>query len=92
MSEIQKVSSTDFAGRFGQWSFAAQSAPVMVTNRKTGVVLGYFVSASEFEAYARFRESQPRARFAWEMPSELRNALDAPLDERHPELDELIKD
>ena len=47
MAKVQKVSSTEFAGKFGRWSFAAQSAPVMVTDRKTGVVKGYFVSARE---------------------------------------------
>lgn len=90
MAQIQKVSSTDFAGRFGQWSFTAQSAPVQVTNQKTGMVLGYFVSATEFEEFLRVRYLLPQARFAWEMPSDLAAELDKPLGaSRRPELDAL---
>jgi len=92
MSRVQKVSSTDFAGRFGQWSFTAQAAPVMVTNQKTGMVLGYFVSAGEFEAYLRVRDLLPKANFAWEMPDDLAAELDKPLPRRRPELDALMDD
>jgi hypothetical protein len=92
MPRIQKVSSTHFAGRFGQWSFAAQSAPVMVTNQKTGVVLGYFVSAPEFESYLALRDLLPKARFAWEMPDDLAAELERPLPHRRPELDALMEE
>jgi hypothetical protein len=37
----------------------------MVTNQKTGVVLGYFVSATEFEEYLKVRDPLPKSRFAW---------------------------
>ena len=87
---VKQVSSSEFAGRFGQWSFTAQSAPVKVTNQKTGVVLGYFVSAAEFEAYLEVREQLPQARFAWEMPDDLAAELDRPLPRRRPELDSLM--
>jgi hypothetical protein len=33
----------------------------MVTNQKTGVVLGYFVSAIEFEEYPKVRDLLPKA-------------------------------
>lgn len=92
MPHIQKVSSTEFAGRFGQWSFSAQSAPVMVTNQKTGVVLGYFISATEFAEFLKVRDLLPKARFAWEMPDELVAELDKPLQRRRPELDALMDD
>jgi len=93
MARIQKVSSSDFAGRFGQWSFTAQAAPVQVTNQKTGVVLGYFVSAGEFEEFLRVRDLLPQARFAWEMPSDLATELDRPVSgRRRPELDALMDD
>lgn len=90
MPQVKKVSSTEFAGRFGQWSFTAQSAPVMVTNQKTGVVLGYFVSAGDFEEYLRVRDLLPQARFAWEMPDDLAAELEKPLQRRRPELDALM--
>lgn len=93
MAQIQKVSSTDFAGRFGQWSFTAQSAPVQVTNRKTGMVLGYFISATEFEEFLRVRDHLPKARFAWEMPADLAAELDKPLGPcRRPDLDALMNE
>ena len=92
MAQVQNVSSTEFAGRFGQWSFTAQSAPVMVTNQKTGMVLGYFVSASEFEAYLKLRDQLPVAKFAWEMPDDLAAELAKPLPKRRPELDDLMQD
>jgi len=79
MAQIRKVSSTEFAGRFGQWSFTAQSAPIMVTNQKTGVVLGYFVSAAEFEGYLKVRDLLPKAGFAGEMPADLAEELEKPL-------------
>ena len=92
MAQLQNVSSTEFAGRFGQWSFTAQSAPVMVTNQKTGMVLGYFVSANEFEAYLKLRDQLPTAKFAWEMPDDLAAELAKPLAKRRPELDDLMQD
>ena len=92
MSQVKKVSSTEFAGRFGQWSFTAQSSPVMVTNQKTGMVLGYFVSAAEFEAYLKVRDRLPRAGFAWEMPDDLAAELEKPVARRRQEFDELIDD
>ena len=92
MTQVRKVSSSEFAGRFGKWSFSAQSAPVMVTNQKTGVVLGYFVSAAEFEDYLRVRDRLPKAAFAWEMPDDLAAALNEPAARRRPELDHLMDD
>ena len=92
MAQVKKVSSTEFAGRFGQWSFTAQSAPVMVTNQKTGMVLGYFVSAAEFEEYLKVRDLLPKAGYAWEMPDDLAVELDKPLERRRPELDALMED
>ncbi len=92
MAAIQKMSSTEFAGRFGQWSFTAQSAPVMVTNQKTGVTLGYFVSAHEFEEFLRVRELMPQARFAWEMPAVMSEALTEPVKSAKRDLDALMDD
>jgi hypothetical protein len=92
MAQIKTVSSSEFAGRFGQWSFTAQSAPVMVTNQKTGVVLGYFISAHEFEDFLKLRDRLPKAAFAWEMPPDLAAELDKPLPRARPELDKLMDD
>lgn len=89
MTKVQNASSTEFAGRFGQWSFSAQSAPVMVTNNKTGVVLGYFVSAAEFEDYLRLRDLLPKAGYLWEMPDDLAAELKKPIKRRRPKLDAL---
>ena len=86
------VSSSEFAGRFGQWSFTAQSEPVKVTNQKTGVVLGYFVSAGEFENYLRLRNKAPKAGFAWEMDDEMAASLRKRLPRRRPKLDKLMAD
>ncbi len=84
MGKVQKVSSSEFAGKFGHWSFAAQSAPVMVTDRKTGVVKGYFISADEFTEYMRVRGRLPKAVFAWEMSSDLAAELEKPLPRDYP--------
>lgn len=84
------VSSSEFAGRFGQWSFAAQSEPVKVTNQKTGVVLGYFVSAGEFENYLKLRNRMPKAGFAWEMDDKMAASLRKRLPRRRPKLDKLM--
>ena len=86
------VSSSEFAGKFGHWSFAAQSAPVKVVNNKTGAVIGYFVSAREFSEFVRLRDRLPRAVPAWEMDDELAAELQKPLDERYPELDHLMEE
>jgi hypothetical protein len=92
MASIQKVSSTKFAGRLGQWSFTAQSAPVMVTNQKTGVTLGYFVSAQEFEEFLRVPDLLPQSRFAWEMPADMAEALATPVQSDRRALDTLMDD
>lgn len=91
MPPIRNATSSEFAGRFGQWSFSAQTAPVKVTNNKTGMVLGYFVSAAEFEAYLRVRDAMPVAAFVWEMPDDLAAELDKPLARPRPELDGLME-
>ncbi len=90
--KLRNVSSTEFAGRFGHWSFAAQSEPVMVTNQKTGVVLGYFVSAGEFASYLKVRDRLPKVAYAWEMDADLSASLDKKLSRRRPKLDRLMED
>ena len=92
MVQVKKVSSSEFAGRFGQWSFTAQSSPVMVTNQKTGMVLGYFVSAADFDEYIKLRDRLPKSGYAWEMPSDLAAELDNPTPRLRPELDALMDD
>lgn len=84
MTKVQKVSSTDFAGKFGHWSFAAQSAPVMVTDQKTGVVKGYFVSAREFSEFLRLRDRLPKAGFVWDMSPDMAAELEKPLPKSYP--------
>ncbi|MFM9862928.1 MAG: hypothetical protein ACKVRO_04915 [Micropepsaceae bacterium] len=84
MSKVQKVSSSEFAGKFGHWSFAAQSAPVMVTDRKTGVVKGYFVSAVEFAEFMRLRDRLPKAGYVWDMSEEMAAELEKPLPRNYP--------
>jgi hypothetical protein len=90
MQDFLNVSSSEFAGKFGQWSFSAQQAPVKVVNNKTGSVLGYFVSAKEFEELLRAREMLPRAAPAWEISPALAAELDKPLAPLRPELDHLM--
>lgn len=84
MTKVQRVSSSEFAGKFGHWSFAAQSAPVMVTDRKTGVVKGYFVSAQEFSEFMRLRDRLPTAGFIWDMNPDLAAELEKPLPRDYP--------
>ena len=84
MAKVQKVSSSEFAGKFGHWSFAAQSAPVMVTDRKTGVVKGYFVSAHEFGEFMRLRDRLPKAGFIWDMAPDMAAELEKPLPRTYP--------
>ncbi len=84
MGKVQKVSSSEFAGKFGHWSFAAQSAPVMVTDRKTGIVKGYFVSADEFGELLKLRDRMPKAVYAWELSPELAAELEKPLPRNYP--------
>jgi hypothetical protein len=86
-----RVSSSEFAGKFGQWSFKAQSAPVEVVNNKTSVTLGFFISQQEFEEYERLR-GMPRAVWAWEMSPDLLEELKKPLEPYAHELDELVDD
>lgn len=85
MNRVRKVSSSEFAGKFGHWSFAAQSAPVMVTDQKTGVVKGYFVSAQEFSEFLRLRDRLPRAGLIWEMSPDMAAELEKPLPKNYPE-------
>ena len=84
MGKVQKVSSSEFAGKFGHWSFAAQSSPVMVTDRKTGVVKGYFVSAAEFAEFLRVRDRLPKAGYVWEMSDDMAAELEKPLPRNYP--------
>ena len=85
MSKVQKVSSSEFAGKFGHWAFAAQSAPVMVTDRKTGVAMGYFVSAKEFSAYLKLRDRLPKSGFIWDMSADMAAGLEKSLPNNFPE-------
>jgi hypothetical protein len=87
---VRTVSSSEFAGRFGHWSFEAQSAPVKVVNNKTGAVLGYFVSAREFSEFVRLRDRLPRALAAWELDEETIAELKKPLPDDYPDLDYLM--
>ncbi|MBP6013116.1 MAG: hypothetical protein KBA31_12890 [Alphaproteobacteria bacterium] len=84
MSKVQRVSSSEFAGKFGHWSFAAQAAPVMVTDQKTGVVKGYFVSAHEFSAYMKLRDQLPKTGFVWDMDANMAAELEKPLPRNYP--------
>jgi hypothetical protein len=65
---------------------------IMVTNQKTGMVLGYFVSAAEFDEYLKVRDLLPKAGFAWEMPVDLAAELEKSLARRRPELDALMEE
>jgi hypothetical protein len=84
--EIREVSSTEFAARFGFWSFEAQKAPIRVVNKKTGSILGHFVADPDFQP------SRSRAIPAWQLSDELASELEKPLKPRRPELDHLMKD
>ena len=84
MSKIHRVSSSEFAGKFGHWSFAAQTGPVMVTDQKTGVVKGYFLSAREYLGLMRLRDQMPKAGFAWEMSEDMAAEIAKPLPKDYP--------
>lgn len=64
----------------------------MVTNQKTGVVLGYFVSAGEFASYLKVRDRLPKVGYAWEMDAALSQSLDKKLPRRRPKLNKLMED
>ena len=91
MTKVQKVSSSEFAGRFGQWAFNAQQAPVKVVNNKTGNAVGYFISAREFDEFIRLREHLPRSLHAWELDDEMISELQKPLPADYPNLEHLMK-
>ena len=84
MAKVQRVSSSEFAGKFGRWSFAAQSSPVMVTDKKTGAVKGYFISAHEFGEFLRLRNRLPKAGFIWDMSEDMAAELEKPLPRDYP--------
>lgn len=92
MTRVQKVSSSDFAGKFGAWSFAAQQAPVQVVNNKTGNAVGYFVSAREYEEFVRLREFLPRALRASELDEDVVSELKKPLPRDYPDFEHLMKE
>ncbi len=92
MIKFQSVSSSEFAGKFGQWSFSAQRSPVKVVNNKTGNVLGYFVSESEFEELQRARALAARSGPAWDVSEAIAVELDKPLPRLRPELDHLMEE
>jgi hypothetical protein len=91
MAEIVQVSSTEFASKFGRWSFEAQRSPIEVTNHKTGVVLGYFVSSQVFEEFLRVRARMPKAFYAWEMSEATAAELRKPAPAT-PDLDSLMEE
>jgi hypothetical protein len=92
MIKFQSVSSSDFAGKFGQWSFSAQRSPVKVVNNKTGNVLGYFVSENEFEELQRAKALAARSAPAWNVSEAIGAELDKPLPRLRPDLDHLMED
>jgi hypothetical protein len=86
-----KVSSTEFAGKFGQWSFKAQSTPVEVVNNKTGVTLGYFISERDFHTLVRVMGGYNRKSLhASELPNDLVMELEEPVAPYTHELDEKV--
>jgi hypothetical protein len=82
---MPKVTSTEFASRFGHWSLKAQREPVGVVNSKTGTVVGYFLSEEDFIQYLRVRDMLPKSRWAWEMDEEMIAELKKPLPADYPE-------
>jgi len=50
----------------------------MVTNQKSGMVPGYFVSAAEFEKYLKARDLLPTAGCVWETPEDIAAELHQP--------------
>lgn len=62
----------------------------MVFDQYSGVVIGYFISPDDFEAFSHMSVLAKRSRFASEMPMELADALRTPLTSRRPELDDLM--
>jgi len=88
---MKQVSSSEFAGKFGQWAFAAQSTPVMVTNQKTGMVMGYFVSAAEFDELQGKSTPQAGPRLTKPTRSRVSPVMDDQRPTPHPEIEALIR-
>jgi len=82
------IPASEFSRNFGRYSRQAQREPVAVSSH--GSLLGYFVSAHEFEELQRYRQSRrsfATAQLPDDIIEEVRNTR---MDERHAHLDILL--
>ena len=85
------VSASEFSENFGRYYDVAQREPVAVTSHDR--VMGYFVSAADYEAYLRMEAFMPKA-FAVEDLSEqtIQSIATSQMDAKHEHLNDLLDD
>jgi PHD/YefM family antitoxin component YafN of YafNO toxin-antitoxin module len=85
------VSASEFSENFGRYHDVAQREPVAVTSHDR--VMGYFVSAADYEAYLRMEAFMPKA-FAVEDLSEqtIQSIAASQMDAKHEHLNDLLDD
>ena len=88
MTEMIRVSSTEFGKEIGRYQDMALSQPVVVT--RNGRDRTVMISAEE---YLRLKRRDRRVFATGELPDEIADAISrSEMDPRHDHLDDLIKD
>jgi prevent-host-death family protein len=88
MSDMIRVSSTEFGKEVGRYQDVALAQPVMVT--RNGRDRTVMISADE---YKRLKRRDRQVFVAGELPDEMVEAIrNSEMDERHRHLDDLISD
>jgi len=84
-----KVPSSEFSKNFGKYREAVHRGPVAVTSHER--VIGYFVSADEYEEYVRIKERMPKALAIEDLSQETIQAIaKSKMDSRHKHLNKLL--
>jgi len=84
-----EASATEVAKRFSRYRQAAQRGPVLITHH--GRVTEVLISKHEHDEFLRLKAREPQARWAWELPDELLEAVaESRMDDRHQALDALL--
>lgn len=80
---------SDFAKNFGRYRETVQREPVGVTSH--GRLTGVFISAEDFGEFQRLKNKATRAYWAWELPDDIIEAIEASrMDPRHDHLNALL--
>ena len=86
---MTEVAATEFARNFGRYREIAQRGAIAV--RAHDRITGYFVSASDYEEYQRFKAMMPVALAAEELDDDTLRALsETKMDKRHASLNALM--